>query len=164
MNISEAMRLGAMSKPQAEKALRRAEASYDVRSGQVVKWEGTCAMGAAFDAVGILEQVCNLLPYQLYHRTMPTNFSLMPEGWGKFLMARPFYMPSQLDGSGLNVIQLDGSAAPRLNVILHLNDLYGWTREQIADWVESEEIKAAAAEAEAGEAQHEAPEPVTVGS
>ncbi len=32
-----------------------------------------------------------------------------------------------------------GYDAPRLGIVVHLNDHHRWTREQIADWVESQE-------------------------
>jgi hypothetical protein len=48
----------------------------------------------------------------------------------------------------------------RFNTLAHLNDTHRWTREQIADWVQTIEEQAVA---KAGEAQAVEPVPVSVG-
>lgn len=97
MKLSEAIRLGAMLKPQA--------------FGDYTDGIGTCAMGSAFEAIGIT----------------PNAEESAPAEWLAFL-ARDHACPvCRRKQSGGDLI--DG-------VIPHLNDDHRWTRERIADWVE----------------------------
>ena len=110
LKLSEAIRLGAMWRPQA--------------FGVLTDGVGTCAIGAATEAMG--------LPLD---DEMPN-----PREWDFVLKIRacPVCITHDPD---------------RLNVVAHLNDDHRWTRERIADWVETIE------------AQHEQPvaeQPVTV--
>lgn len=91
MKLSEAIRLGAMLKPQA--------------FGKLSDGVGTCALGAAEDAVGM------------------SWFAAWPLQHPAFTAGCPAckYVPDVID-----------QATPA-----HLNDVHRWTREQIADWVES---------------------------
>lgn len=109
MKLSEAIRLGAMMKPQIR--------------GAIETDHGTCAYGAALDAVGKLQEC----------RSVGLHISL---GWGD-----PF-----------ELVNCPVCGKPFHNkAIGHLNDFHCWTREAIADWVESIE-NAQAAEATPAEA------------
>ena len=97
LRLSEAIRLGAMLKPQVFGILRDGI--------------GTCALGAALEACGIVANHLNNLEYVInrwpwtdakFHNCPGCGY------WG---------YPSA--------------------VITHLNDAHHWTREQIADWVET---------------------------
>ncbi len=110
MKLSEAIRLGAMMKPQAFKAYHS---------------DGACALQAASEACGIVplagihEESPLMIPYPQLRRQFP-------------------------------VLDLDMSCCDKrcfqqwnitdmMSVIWHLNDDHRWTRERIADWVETVE-------------------------
>ena len=101
MKLSEAIRLGAMLRPQTRFHLK----------DQV----GTCAMGAALEAVGSGMEGGSFNRLWPWAKTtaveIPCNF--IPQGY-------PYTVE---------------------RVIADLNDLYGWTRERIADWVATVEPK-----------------------
>lgn len=105
MRFSEAIRLGAMMKPQA----------FDVASDGV----GTCANGAACDAIGI-----DVYDARGYRAAFP--FASEP------MVACPVCRKAKLNYSPT----LGGNVA-------HLNDDHRWTREQIADWIETIEAQPA---------------------
>ena len=124
MKLSEAIRLGAVMRPQAfgmmksQPELRPVyreidpNAVFDPRGMVEVRVEqvySTCAWGAALDAIGILDdtkKIADVAPHWLeiykYSRSCPS----------------------------CGVTQ-SGS------IIIHLNDWHMWPRERIADWVES---------------------------
>jgi hypothetical protein len=110
MKLSEAIRLGAMLKPQAFDALFTGGA--------------TCAVGAALDAIGVElldEAVCKNFPPD----------SLWDEAELRFpLLAVVAVHPVDLRHMEVGMLITD------------LNDFHLWSREQIADWVESVEPKA----------------------
>lgn len=95
LKLSEAMRLGAMMKPQGHGDL-------------VAEPGGTCAIGAALDACGVALSAASLV--DAYDRWELTN--------------RPCKHPVH-----------GGEHWDVLNVIVDLNDLHRWTREEIADWI-----------------------------
>lgn len=125
LKLSEAIRLGAMLKPQGSGWL------HDVER------QTTCAIGAALDASGIL---CNDYDVAYTHfplLTMPaTECPAAADG-------RCAYHPI------IGVVR--GNVA---DVIIGLNDSHKWTREQIADWVETIEVAQAVAGADQGGAMH----------
>lgn len=104
MRLSEAIRLGAMLKPQAFGTFRARTATRDDGAFLGLRIiESTCALGAACDAgykrsgidqVHVWCPACSLRAGVLFHA-------------------------------------------------MHLNDTHRWTREQIADWVESIELQQA---------------------
>jgi hypothetical protein len=108
MKLSEAIRLGAMLRPQ--------QAFYvQFDEGE----NATCALGAAAEAAGILDL------------SVPNGYSgKAPEAWRPLVMTR-----SACPACGLRATRVD-------NQIIHLNNYHRWTREQIADWVETIEAKA----------------------
>lgn len=99
MDLSAAIRLGAMMKPQG--------------FGQMFFDGRTCALGAALDAVGI-----------------------RPENQGRYVLATARW-PILVELKDIRC-PLCGFKSPQLDSgITHLNDCHDWTREQIADWVET---------------------------
>ncbi len=99
MRLSEAIRLGAMLRPQAFHGL--------------FKDGGSCALGAALDAMGITDE-------EAFQRRL----SLF-EGASQIRVMVPPCCRCLVD-----LHEVDA-------VIVHLNDTHQWTREQIADWVET---------------------------
>lgn len=111
MKLSEAIRLGAMLKPQAFNELVENWPIGQTVMGQFIETEvqaRTCALGAACDAVGQLynDRECDDIFPQL------KQVSVCPEGCSDFHVASNLF-----------------------DVIPHLNDTHQWTRERIAAWV-----------------------------
>lgn len=100
MRLSEAIRLGAMLKPQA--------------FGDYFNSVGTCALGAACEAAGVS---CEAIGD--YERQFLAVFAEPCPACG----VRPDTGNKYTSGF--------------CNTVLHLNDTHRWTREQIADWVET---------------------------
>ena len=113
MKLSEAIRLGSMLKPQAFHCLR------DARGG-------VCASGAAFDAIGVLDALCadvgKLTLTEIRSRNQAIIAAVAPQ-WILLLNA-----PTVCPQCGQRSAWL---------LIPHLNDRHRWTRERIADWVET---------------------------
>lgn len=105
MKLSDAIRLGSMIRPQA--------------FGEYYAHGGSCAAGAAFEAVGIPE-------------INDSAWSAQEETWNRTL-GRHVGCPVNQCCFGRSVV----------NMVVHLNDDHQWTREQIADWVEGLECSAA---------------------
>ncbi len=95
MRLSEAIRLGAMLKPQTTRA-------FSDRGK-------TCALGAALDAIGEL--------------AYPAR---------RFNVRRRFPIVKQRA-----VHPIAGTSASIEDIITSLSDWWAWTRERIADWVET---------------------------
>jgi hypothetical protein len=102
MRVSDAMRLGASLRPQT--------------FNQLFDGHGTCALGAALDAIGCLFGTTPLIRKHAC--------------WNDVLL-RPAACPCP--GCDLTELYVR-------SVITHLNDQHRWTREQIADWVAEIEI------------------------
>jgi hypothetical protein len=100
MRLSEAIRLGALLKPQAFGP-----------SG----WKGSCALRAASEAVGILQPVHDLFLYTALALRFP------------ILRHHDVACPSC------------GHQDDLMFTTYHLNDEHRWTREAIADFVETVE-------------------------
>lgn len=107
LRFSEAMRLGAMMRPQAFFKL------HDTDTG------GSCALGAVADALGALQASENAY-------TPDKNFKI-PAHWKA--IGRHTLCPHCDQHVGT---QID-------HVIIHLNNDVRWTRERIADWIETVE-------------------------
>lgn len=108
MRLSEAIRLGAMMRPQAKEDLFVGGHS--------------CALGAAYEAIGLMTpdtDRCNN-PSSWHWRTRDA-FPLLEEKVS-CPIGDCWRTPDDL-----------------AYVTTHLNDEHGWTREAIADWVESVE-------------------------
>ena len=120
MTLSEAIRLGSMLGPQ-------------IRGHFVGPDHSSCALGAAMIAVG-------------YHNRLATRWEL------KVLLKALFPITTSIVrcpscGAAVRTRCLVGYLA---GCIVHLNDAHRWTREQIADWVETIE-QASTIRAETGE-------------
>jgi hypothetical protein len=116
MRLSEAIRLGSMIRPQAFGA-----AFEDGKS---------CAIGAAADAVGLLNTTRNSAQewsfFDVLARTSSSLGHKQEAACPACHTSETIWLPS---------------------IIVHLNDHHKWTREQIADWIdtfESERQPAAA--------------------
>jgi len=112
LRLSEAMRLGALLKPQGFGKL------YDLRS------KGTCAFGAAFDAIGRLHEAV------LQCGNLDTEWQPLIDT----IVVCP---------------HCDRVRGPLESMVVHLNDGHQWTRERIANWVETIEGRAPPASPEA---------------
>lgn len=124
MKLSEAIRLGATVSHQIYGALKD-------RNG------GTCAWGSALHAIGILDRVnmlCTLQDEQL------------PKDW-VLLKGEISFCPEE-------VCRFHDHTNPLFDMegcIAHLNDEHKWTREQIADWVQTieDQLEQSSSEAKA---------------
>jgi hypothetical protein len=124
MKLSEAIRLGAMLKPQAHFGFRRmVTRRVDGWRGyllhRTVTEIGTCALGSALDAVSKLNDA--------------SSFSHIWMQWPwtyDFEVDMPQAVPQWACLNGSRRVDI-------VNAIYALNDVSCWTREQIADWVET---------------------------
>jgi len=120
LKLSEAMRLGAMLKPQI--------------FGEVFDGVGTCAMGAAYDAIGALDQ----LP--CIYDILKTDNNILPITcagalqWHRGILREPAICPEC------------GSADHLHYIVTHLNDSHRWSRERIADYIATIETQKEAPE------------------
>ena len=106
MKLAEAIRLGAMSLPQAK--------------GGMYSKGAACAIGAALYAVGrLIERAGDEGNYDAAYQQWP-------------ILTRDFINPAT------------GEDEELLWIIASLNDSYGWSRERIADWVETIDRRAEA--------------------
>jgi hypothetical protein len=105
LTLSEAIRIGAMLKPQA--------------FGWYEQGGGTCAIGAAGDAVGGLTNVTK------------TRWPILDA-----------HVMCPVEACSGNVHNVGA-------IVVHLNDNHQWTREQIADWVQTVESERQPADASA---------------
>ena len=125
MKLSEAIRLGAMLKPQAFGALSSTDQT------------GTCAMGAAIQAIGSPMRALRDGEASTNGRrsTGTPLVADVPQDWQNTYDAKDPVCP-ECAGIKVNV----------LAAITHLNDTHRWTRERIADWVETLEVAAVTTE------------------
>jgi hypothetical protein len=121
MRLSEAMRLGSMLKRQAY-GLMFVPAEDIAAPGDVLGLRrvpsATCAIGAAFDAIGALQLL-------IVNGRVPNVMAAFP------VLGRQTYCP---------LARFDCDYRQRVSVtavILHLNDRHCLTREAIADWIET---------------------------
>ena len=111
--FSEAIREGAKLRPQAGQLFKR------LPSGEV----GSCAIGAGYEAI-----------------TGDVDLRRSTSIYSAIVKLYPY-----IDTDEVFECHVRGCEEPALfglsEMILHLNDDHLWTREQIADWLESEEEK-----------------------
>lgn len=137
MKLSEAIRLGSMLGPQARGSLERPRRKY-VFFGPVVK--EYCALGAAFEASGskpcsvvaTTERMVTPFRGQPYKVKAGETISYMnwPNAWNAVMWA---VVPCP-ECRNAHSDKVD-------DIIPHLNDQFRWTRERIADWVETIEAQ-----------------------
>ncbi len=112
IRLSEAIRLGAMIRRQI--------------TGRYFFAGGTCAAGALMEALGLITEENHLRASAIYRDS--DNFQMFP------------VVKAELSSSE-NCPECRGGWHCIRDLIVHLNDQCGWTREQIADWVEEIERK-----------------------
>lgn len=118
MKLSEAIRLGAMLRPQGRGAFFIIARSNDGESS-------SCALGAAFEAkLGLDTAMETVELWEAYSRISPKDF---------------FKIFPIMEESVAHPVHKDSTAQTVFTTVVSLNDCWGWTREQIADWVESVE-------------------------
>ncbi len=126
MKLSEAIRLGAMLKPQG--------------FGMVSDGTVTCAFGGAIEAAGCPVQKVDSIPtgYETSRECSPgaKAIAIVPEEWIDVLSAERHCHLCQFEG----IVH---------RLIAHLNDHHRMTREEIADRVEAIEQELAPVSAEA---------------
>jgi hypothetical protein len=111
MKLSDAIRLGAMSHPQVRSVLMH----FNTRTHQVV---GTCALGAAYVAAIGTKSSSDSDPIAELEHQFP-------------VLRKPVVMP---EGTS------PGATLPLSMVITSLNDVCHWSRQQIADWIDTLDI------------------------
>lgn len=123
MKLSEAIRLGSMISPQA--------------FGVIGSSEGTCALGGAFEAAGLKR----IAPLGREFPTLPTR-GLATEAEGTFCVSYEWFRTLSVYAScpGGCACKL-ASTRQLCSQIPHLNDVHRWSRERIADWVHSIELR-----------------------
>jgi hypothetical protein len=114
MKLSEAIRLGAMEGPQG------------FWSGSVTSDEKRCAVGAAAWAVGAIK-ANSRATYEALNHECPLLCTEIAQSDVPAVVSRE--LPERICGWDV------------LGVMWRLNDCAKWTREQIADWVETIEAK-----------------------
>lgn len=107
MKLSEAIRLGAMMKPQCFNGMTNPDQTE------------SCAVGAAYDAIGLLGR----LRPGLDRVNIKELVAEAAPHWIPIIDA-----PSACPACGYGMKWL---------AIAHINDKHRWTRERIADWVET---------------------------
>jgi hypothetical protein len=130
MRLSEAIRLGAMLKPQAF-GMEEGTVPGPRTPGDVLGLRaqiGTCAMGAAVDAGW---------RYQTERIERLVNGSVM------FWSTATPMTPITLWSASCPCQNRRQCEQPKsvIHVVTHLNDHHEWTRERIADWVETIEAQ-----------------------
>lgn len=115
MKLSEAIRLGSMMKPQIY--------------GEISSGQGTCALGAAIEAAGLTPEPA--VPGIVTGSGRITETAKAgdiiihtPEAWHAFFHGYHPCPACRVSSYGMRAIG-------------HLNDEHRWTRERIADWVET---------------------------
>lgn len=125
MTLSEAIRLGAMNHPHGRFEFQQSNGA-------------TCALGAACDAVGVLDRLLSALQ----SRESLRESDLILNTAFPILMRRVTWPCGVLEGN-------PACTNPVGYIITTLNDTYLWTRQQIAEWVASIEALDAEAQPEA---------------
>jgi hypothetical protein len=115
MKLSEAIRLGSMLKPQGDGVL------FD-------EGGGSCALGAACDALGVER-----------HDQSRFMVHALEVEWPMLLKAAKCPACSFIKGI---IRRWREEEFDLEDVIIHLNDDHGWTRQRIADWIATMEVPA----------------------
>ena len=134
MRLSEAMRLGAMLRPQAFGAVFKVHEGPD---GPVI---ASCATGAVNEGAGLRTVKLSESSGEVLIHLGPASAGGQPvvEQWSE-LLERVVVCP-ELGCDGKDQYSVMHSIPLHFDVsraIIHLNDFHRWTRERIADWVES---------------------------
>ena len=132
LRLSEAIRLGAMINPQGRGSLSQTRRKYFF--GLIgPKAQETCALGAAFEATGA-RGVVHVSDGSF--RTRPFRGELgvlIPAGVTYVTIDTPWPVANE----SRECPQCGLDPQPLWRLIPHLNDIHNWTRERIADFVET---------------------------
>lgn len=116
MKLSEAILLGSMKQPKI--------------TGQLYSDKGTCAIGAAFDCTGKLDEWKKIIEQYGNVRQIPMYKSEeFWKGYYEDILNWEAYFPAPYTEMRLL------SRYKVINIIVLLNDSIGWSRENIAKWV-----------------------------
>lgn len=110
MKFSEAIRLGAMIRPQAFFTL------FDLET------QSSCALGAAAEAIGVLDLTAQ-------NRFIENAKTLVPREW------KWAKQTVECPECGTDWVSECFLGSDVQGVLVHLNNDHRWTRERIADWV-----------------------------
>lgn len=126
VKLSEAIREGAKLRPQSAGS-NLGDYSFNERREIC-----SCAMGAAYEAVGLVRPVDQGKPWpnEIRKQNVDHIFSLWP------VLNEVVELPVEVCKFCYLFIGQGETDAKLFKVITHVNDYHGWTREQIADWVE----------------------------
>lgn len=121
MKLSEAMREGAQIRGQCSGVYFGNFGSLDYLS---------CAIGAVIEGAGLMTPIidANEVAGSLVSQALPGEWPEIHEGT---------ICPDDGNCPHAGGERLSKYRSSLLNVILHLNDDHKWTREKIADWLES---------------------------
>lgn len=114
MKLSDAILLGSTMRPQIH--------------GRLSDGEGTCAMGAAYEAAGILDAV-------LSTKDRDERIALKDSRFPGVCSGERYSCPCEGAARRTECLGLSSLA----QMVAHLNDDHFWTRERIAAWVASVE-------------------------
>jgi hypothetical protein len=132
MKLSEAIRLGAMMRPQSFSGL------YEEHSrgilGLTTQRETSCAIGAAYEAAGVTP-VTETAKKGDVLGGFRGQISIAQGGETLIVYPDPWYAFTQTVRACPVCSKEDALTISRM--IPHLNDHHRWTRERIADWVET---------------------------
>lgn len=118
MKLSEAIRIGAQLRPQTDGRL-----FHRNDSGQVT----SCALGAGFEGAGLLKGDDAVMIPEVDQSLLLSSFDGLEDFATTAWRRRPNYPCPECEDRESTIDDL----------ITHLNDDDGWTREQIADHLES---------------------------
>ena len=114
MDLATAIREGSTKRGPARGHFFRVTCAVDG-----IETVGSCALGAAFEALTGRSKAGT---YEYISKTLAAAFPALTRAEARCPMAGD--------------CAVDGTA-PLFDLIPHLNDDHGWTRERIADWVEA---------------------------
>ena len=135
MRLSEAIRLGAMLRPQAYGGFYQ---SFKYPDGSSVV--GSCALGAAAEAIGAVAKVCG---FGYDHDPLRRIGKNWPSAIGT-IAACPCCQDETvaLVFAGTRRQFRLRTVVNVISAVSHLNDRHRWSREQIADWVAQQAVDA----------------------
>lgn len=144
MKLSTAIRKGAEQHTQVFSQLFDLQCEYVYNNAlqytRRASVKSTCVIGAAL--VGVFgspqEFVCDSKAMHDFEDTNNRNLSELGEIFPILKMS--YTIPVDCTGAHFNTLA-NVRRAPLLNILVHLNDAHHWSREQIADWVETLEIE-----------------------
>lgn len=123
MKLSEAIREGSKIRPQI-----RGKGDFGFNEFRQIC---SCAMGAAFEATGLVNVIDTGLDWPVYAAGPTITLDKLFELWPVLNVM----VDSPVEPCDMCYPKVHKKSVAR--IITHINDYHDWTREQIADWVES---------------------------